>query len=314
MSSLGLRRCRGYVSSTYRQDCHHYLPDDAEHFYAGKTQCRACYRAYAADWRAGRSGGQRTSRPAAGTGSLRSIGVARRERILDGAAQLETLLRRAQYPSVAAAVAAHAVFLHPDTVAQARGLATFPVIRDMLRRGSFVTLPDGRRVLLDDNTSPTCAFLWAAGRSKGPDVQFNHIWTASGDPDAYTALWNLCATPAFLAKTTDGSGHDDVTSVLRYRSFELYGRHPAGAPVPSRAAGLPRPELGSAPRPMVNLECELRAPPGQQREEPPGESLPRDRMAVQRRPARPDRLTRVKRWWVLASPTAKRDHSVPPRA
>lgn len=235
------------------------MPDDAEHLYAGKTQCRTCYRAYAADWRAGRSGGHRTSRSATGTRSSRSINVARREPILDGAAQLEELLRRARYPSVAAAVAAHAVFLHSDTVAQAQGRAIFPVIRDMLRRGSFNTLPDGRRVLLDDNTSPTCAFLWAAGRSKGPDVQFNHVWTASADPDAYTALWNLCATPAFLAKTTDGSGHEDVTSVLRYRSFELYRCHPAGTPVPTEPPGYRELAWAPHPPPVENLERELRA-------------------------------------------------------
>jgi hypothetical protein len=258
MSSTMLRRCRGYVSSTYRQDPHE-LPDDAEHFYAGKTQCRTCYLAYAADWRAGRSGGQHAPRTSARASAASSLGAARREPILDGAAQLEALLRRARYPSVAAAVAAHAVFLHPATVSQARGYALFPVVRDMVRRGSFDVLLDGRRVLLDDNTSPTCAFLWAAGRSKGPDVQFNHIWTASGDPDAYTALWNLCATPAFLAKTTDGSRHDDVTSVLRFRAFELFGCHPAGTPAPTEPPGYRDLSWAPHPRPVENLERELRA-------------------------------------------------------
>jgi hypothetical protein len=53
----------------------------------------------------------------------------------------------------------------------------------MRRLGDFDVLPSGRRVLLDDNTSPTLAFLWAAGCQKGPDVQFNHVWSDAGDPD-----------------------------------------------------------------------------------------------------------------------------------
>ena len=44
-------------------------------------------------------------------------------------AQLTAVLARAGYPSVVAAVAEHAVFLHPDTVRQAAGSALFPVIR-----------------------------------------------------------------------------------------------------------------------------------------------------------------------------------------
>ena len=121
--------------------------------------------------------------------------------------------------SVVAAVAERAVFLHPDTVRQTGGQAVFPTIRDMLHRGTFDTMADGRHVLRDDNTSPTLAFLWAAGRTKGPDVQYNHVWNDSANPDAYTALWNICATPAFLAKTTDGSNHPDVVAALRGRPF-----------------------------------------------------------------------------------------------
>src|SRR5262245_27146245 len=58
-------------------------------------------------------------------------------------------------------------------------------------------------------------------RGPGPDVQYNHVWNDSANPDAYTALWNVCATPAFLAKTTDGSNHPDVVAALRYRAWEL---------------------------------------------------------------------------------------------
>ena len=58
---------------------------------------------------------------------------------------------------------------------------------------------------MDDNTSPTLAFKWAAQQGRGPDIQFNHIYTGTNDPDLYTALWNICVTPAFLAKLTDVS-------------------------------------------------------------------------------------------------------------
>lgn len=49
----------------------------------------------------------------------------------------------------------------------------------MNRRGQFDTLSDGRKVLLDDNTTPTLTFLWAAVRTKGQDVQYNHVWTVT---------------------------------------------------------------------------------------------------------------------------------------
>ena len=82
--------------------------------------------------------------------------------ILDGAASLRRLLECAGYQSVAHAVAEHTVFLHPDTVAQTRGEAVFPVIRSPLNtpRARVVELPDGRRVWADDNGPPTSAFLW----------------------------------------------------------------------------------------------------------------------------------------------------------
>lgn len=182
----------------------------------------------------------------------------RREPILDGVADLEALVRRARYPSIAAAVAAHAVFLPPETVRQTRGQALFPVIRDMARRGEFGVAPDGRPVLLDDNRTPTDAFLWSAGRRKGRDVQFNHLWPASKDPDAYTALWDLCATPAFLAKTTDGSNHPEVTALLRYRSWDLHGCRPAGTAEPERPEGYDALPWAPMPAPLDDLEAELR--------------------------------------------------------
>ncbi len=109
----------------------------------------------------------------------------------------------------------------------------------MVRRGQLGNLPDGRPVLFDDNTTPTWTFLWAAGRNKGPDVQYNHVWTDSQNPTLYTALWNLCATPAVLAKTTDGQNHPEVRRALQYRAYHLYGAHPAGGQPPEVQGPLP---------------------------------------------------------------------------
>lgn len=185
--------------------------------------------------------------------------------VLDGVDQLEKVLKRAGYPSVVAAVAEHAVFLHPSTVAQAHGVALFPTIRDMLRRGQFEVLEGGRRVLLDDNRSPTDAFLWAAGLRRGLDVQFNHVWTESRNPDTYTALWNLFATPAFLAKTTDTSNHPEVTAALKFRAFDLFGQRPAGEPEPVEPAGYRDLEWAPSPDPVSDLQMvitgRLRASP-----------------------------------------------------
>jgi hypothetical protein len=113
--------------------------------------------------------------------------------------------------------------------------------------------------MLDDNASPTDAFLWSAGLAKGPDVQFNHVWSLSRDPDAYTALWNICATPAFLAKTTDGSNHPEVQAALRYRALELYGRVPADQPVPTEPEGYPTLRWAALAPAVPDLERELRA-------------------------------------------------------
>ena len=67
---------------------------------------------------------------------------------------------------------------------------------------------------------------------RGRDTQFNHIYAASGDVDVYTALPNICMTPAFMAKLTDTD--QDIKKLLRFRSFDLYGWHPAAEPVPQR--------------------------------------------------------------------------------
>ena len=158
-------------------------------------------------------------------------------RVLDGVTALSGVIERAGYASVTAAVAAHSVFLDPATVAQTGGKALFRLVRDPGRRGQVDVLEAGQRAMFDDNMGPTLAFLWSAQRSSGPDVQYNHVW---GDPrnlDTYTALWNLCVTPAFLAKTTDGSNHPEVVNLLRYLAMDIFGHVPHNEAPPERPAG-----------------------------------------------------------------------------
>lgn len=157
----------------------------------------------------------------------------KKKAILDGVQALEKVVKSAGYSSTLEAVAAHTIFLHPETIAQTKGQPLFRIVRDPRRKGEF---DFEKRIMFDDNTSPTLAFLWSSQTNKGPDIQFNHVWADSKDPDIYTALWNLCVTPAFLAKTTDGSNNPDVLTAIRYRSFELFGFYPAGLdrPIPPR--------------------------------------------------------------------------------
>lgn len=157
--------------------------------------------------------------------------------LLDGLAMLEDLLGKAGFTSVAEAVAANTLFLHPDTVRQTGGQAVFRSVRDVTRRGRFGFLPDGREVLYDDNRSPAWTFMWAAGHTERRDIQFTQVWAGSKDPDVYTALWNICVTPAFLATTIEGCHHDAIMETLRFRSFDLYGRLPAGVPKPEKPEG-----------------------------------------------------------------------------
>jgi hypothetical protein len=175
----------------------------------------------------------------------------------NGAAQLTAVLRAAGYRSTLDAVAAHTIMLNPTIVGQSAGRAIFRTVRRDTRLdeqvGSFGEL-NGQAVMFDDNRSPTVAFTWAAGHDTGVDMQFNHIWPASRDAASYTALWNLCATPAFLAKTTDGSNHPEVVAGLRRRAFDLYGITPDGHTVPEPPEGYTELRWAPFPKPVANLE------------------------------------------------------------
>jgi hypothetical protein len=124
------------------------------------------------------------------------------------------------------AVARYAVFLHPDTVAASLGEPIFKVVRWRPgvgeERGKTRKIDPDLEVMVDDNTAAIEAFRLAAGlKNRGVDMQFNHIIQDSQNWRTYTALWNIVATPAFLAKPTDN--HGLVRQALVRRALELYG-------------------------------------------------------------------------------------------
>ena len=174
--------------------------------------------------------------------------------ILDGRHALEQTIGKEKLLSI---VARFTVFLHPKTVAQTHGRPVFRVVRwsRAEKRGSFTEV-DGQRVVACDNTTPTNAFLWAAKRNRGTDTQFNHIWPGKRDIDLYTALWNLCVTPAFLAKLTDN--HPEVIAALRRRSFDLYGHLPQGETLPASPPGYSELAWAPHPPPADDLEAVYR--------------------------------------------------------
>jgi hypothetical protein len=153
---------------------------------------------------------------------------------LDGREALRAIIATSPYKTIAQAVASLALFSHPDTVAQTQGKPVLRIIRDAARRGQIIEL-NGQRVGLDDNQVPTDAFCWINGlTTRMRDVQFNHIYTDSQNPETYTCLANLCVTPSFLAKLTDTD--PAVRALLQFRAWRLYGWRPAHAPEPTEPA------------------------------------------------------------------------------
>jgi hypothetical protein len=134
--------------------------------------------------------------------------------------------------------------------------ALFPAVRDTGNRRTLGEIA-GRRVGYDDNETAHNAFRWCnAGMPRWRDIQLNHIWPRSSDPDAFTAPANLCAAPSFLAKLTD---HDPaIAALLRRRAFELYCWAPPGEPEPAIPSGFARLEWAAPLRPVSDLEATLR--------------------------------------------------------
>jgi hypothetical protein len=177
----------------------------------------------------------------------------------DGGKALELIIRDSAYGSLEQAVASLALFSHPSTVAQTRGEAIFRIVRGPIpQRGHIVPFGDGHPVLLDDNTGPTDAFIWANQLRRGAysDVQFCHIWQESGNPRCYTNLANICVLPAFLAKLSDT--HPCITMLLRQRAREIYDWQPPATQEPTSHPEVPR--LDWAPYLPANpqLEASLR--------------------------------------------------------
>lgn len=143
---------------------------------------------------------------------------------LDGYAALEAVIAASGYHNMLQAVASLTVFSHPDTVRHTGCQPVIRVIRHAAKRGSVLEV-DGKLVGLDDNKAPTDIFLWCNGIVRRPrDIQFNHVYADSQDPESYGCLANLCITPSFLAKLTDTN--PTVKALLQYRAFDLYGWHP----------------------------------------------------------------------------------------
>lgn len=154
---------------------------------------------------------------------------------LNGREALAGVIRQTSYRGLEQAVASLTIFSHPDTVAQTGAKAIFPIVRNAARRGT-VERRNKNLIGLDDNKSPTDAFLWANEIGKRPaDLQFNHIYARSDDPDCYTNLANLCASPAFLAKLTDTN--PDIIALLQFRAFDLYGWKPDELDQPKEPIG-----------------------------------------------------------------------------
>lgn len=154
----------------------------------------------------------------------------------DGRAALASVLESSVYRTAAQAIASLTLFTHPDTVRQIPGGgALFPAVRDFKRRRTLGEVA-GRRVGYDDNETAHDAFGWCnLGMPRWRDIQLNHIWSRSTDPDAFTAPANLCAAPSFLAKLTD---HDpNIAALLRRRAFDLYGWTPPGDIAPDAPEG-----------------------------------------------------------------------------
>lgn len=118
--------------------------------------------------------------------------------------------------------------------------AFFPKVRryragDGEKRGQ---IKDGIR--LDDNSYANHALKRALGLDRAHAIGFEvcHIWPQSCyDHRYHTVVANLVLLPRPLAGLTD---HDpDVRAALQFRSFELYGWHPAEVAAPTRPSHYP---------------------------------------------------------------------------
>jgi hypothetical protein len=175
---------------------------------------------------------------------------------LNGLAALETVIAASRYGTVQQAVASLAVFSHPETVRQTGCRPFVRTVRDAARRGQ-VEERNGVVVGLDDNKSPTDAFLWCNGLKRPREAQFNHVYADSADAESYTSLANLCVTPSFIAKLTDTNAR--IQALLRFRVCDLYGWVPTGLVSPSMPPEYEKLVWAPTLQPVGDVEAASRA-------------------------------------------------------
>ncbi len=179
----------------------------------------------------------------------------------NGKNALQDILQSSVFGTTAQAVASLTKFSHPSTVAQTNNQNIFRTIRRTNNNdvGKYTNYEDGKQVMLDDNRSPTNAFVWANGTSlkRYSDIQFNHIWSSSKSVVLYTNLANICVTPAFLSKLTDTDTY--ICAFLRYRAYDLYrGFKPDNEPIPLKPIEYDNLVWAEPLPPIHNLEDHIR--------------------------------------------------------
>ncbi|MCY1043182.1 hypothetical protein OV208_17830 [Corallococcus sp. bb12-1] len=150
--------------------------------------------------------------------------------VIEGSSFLLTVLWKYYGPEepnpVRRAVLDSTYFLHPDVVAQTKGL---PIVR--ARR---LTSPERKNTVaadgdfVSDNFPPDYVFRAAMTdtRDQG-STQLSHIYGGNGearDAFLYTNLANLCLMPSFLAKFADTDA--STVTLLKQCAYVLYGFNP----------------------------------------------------------------------------------------
>ena len=103
-------------------------------------------------------------------------------------------------------------------------------------------------ILLDDNTFANTYIKAAIGLTRDQVIGYEtcHVWPRTCYHPAYhTTIANLVLLPRALAGVTDHN--KQVLAVLQYRSYELYGFHPAEVSEPTRPAQYPASWLSPMP-------------------------------------------------------------------
>jgi hypothetical protein len=171
----------------------------------------------------------------------------------DGQRALVEALANSEWRTIEQALASLTVFVSPRTVEEMNNQPVFRMARGRFEQRGKIDYE--RRVMFDDNRGPIMAFRWATGFSgKTAHLQFNHVHAQSDNMDFYTALSNICVTPTFLAKVTDGHG----ALLLRFRAWELFGLLPPSGAAPKMPEGYDRLEWAAPLDPLADVEGMMR--------------------------------------------------------